>query len=76
MTTKPTITTTGINSIADACVKLDLDESTVKYMCRNRRLGYTFQKIGRAWVITDEEIASLKAAGPRPPGRPATSGSE
>lgn len=70
MTDKQPITTTGINSVADACVKLDLDESTVKALCRNRRLGYTFPKVGRAWIITDEEIAEFKRIGPLAGGRP------
>lgn len=53
-----------------AAVELDIDPSRVLILCKEKRLGYTLPRHGVQWVITDEEIATYRSLGPRPPGRP------
>jgi len=53
------------HSAKDAASILNLDVSRVKQLCRGGRLG---TKCGHYWVITDEQIAAFRAAGPGKPG--------
>lgn len=56
---------------SEAAQKLNVDVSRILKLCRDQRLGYSNPKFGRAWVITDAEIARYIALGPNPSGRPA-----
>ena len=58
-------------TILQAAVALNVSQERIRRLCKAQRLGYTIPRHGRAWVITDEEIAQYRAIGPRkPPGRP------
>ena len=54
----------------EAAKELDIDISRVLQLCRSGRLGYEVPKHGKAWVITDAEIARYRSIGPRHAGRP------
>lgn len=58
------------HSVQKTALILLIDESLVRRLCRQKRLGYTIQREGRRWKITDEEIAKYRATGPLPVGRP------
>lgn len=55
---------------SETAKELDIDQSRVLQLCRAGRLGYTHPKHGKAWVITDCEIARYRSLGPRHAGRP------
>jgi excisionase family DNA binding protein len=62
---------TKLLTVMEAAIELDVDTSRVQKLCRQKRLGYTHPKHGRAWVITQDEIDAYRAKGPKkPPGRP------
>jgi hypothetical protein len=49
---------------------LKLDPSRILQLCRSKRLGYSTEKHGKAWVITDVEIAEFQRIGALSAGRP------
>lgn len=58
-------------TVIEAAVELNLSESRILRLCRQKRLGQTLPRLhGRFWIITQEEIDAHRAAGPRPAGRP------
>lgn len=57
-------------SASKTALELDIDVSRVLLLCRQKRLGYTLPKVNGAWVITEDEIKTYLALGPRKPGRP------
>ena len=61
------------HTVAQTALILLVDESFVRRLCRQNRLGYTIPREGRAWKITDGEIAKYQEDGPRPVGRPVES---
>jgi excisionase family DNA binding protein len=48
----------------EAAVVLDVDVSRVLTLCREKRLGYTKPRHGRAWVITQTELDNFKRLKP------------
>ena len=50
----------------DASEILGIDESRVRTLCREGRLG---TKFGSVWIITAEQIREYRKAGPMKPGR-------
>lgn len=58
------------HSVQKTALILLLDESYVRRLCRQKRLGYTIPREGRKWKITDAEIESYRQADPLPVGRP------
>lgn len=60
-----------IYSAVETAAILGVDPSRVLFLCRQKRLGYTLPKTPRGgWQITENEIDTYKALGPRPPGKP------
>jgi len=57
-------------SASQVAQRLKIDVSRVVLLCRAGRLGYSLPKSGRAWVITEEELAQYLALGPKKSGRP------
>jgi excisionase family DNA binding protein len=53
-------------SVAEAAEELGLSVRRVRDLCRQSRLGH---QVGRAYVITAEELREFKKK-PRRPGRP------
>lgn len=52
----------------ETAIELNVDVSRVLFLCRQNRLGYTLPKRGTAWVITQNEIDTYRALGPRKSG--------
>jgi hypothetical protein len=61
------------HTVAQTALILLVDESFVRRLCRQNRLGYTIPREGRAWKITDAEIQQYRTDGPRRVGRPVES---
>lgn len=66
MITQPT----KFHTAKETAAILSLDVSRVLQLCRKGRLGYSTEKHGKQWVITDVEIARYQNIGPLPSGRP------
>ena len=54
----------------EAAMELGVNSSRILQLCRSGRLGYSLPKHGKAWVITEKEIAEFRLIGPKPAGRP------
>ena len=62
--------TTKFYTSSQAAEILNLDPSRILQLCRAKRLGYSTLKHGRAWIITDTEIAEFQRIGALSAGRP------
>lgn len=60
--------------VGEAATRLGLDVTMVRRLCRAGLLGYTNARLGRAWIITQDELATYLNGPRRRPGRPRLSG--
>lgn len=56
---------------SEAAADIGITRSRVLQLCLDGRLGYTLPRHGRAWQITEDEIAKYMLIGDLPSGRPA-----
>jgi excisionase family DNA binding protein len=56
-------------TVQEAAMVLGVDSSLIARLCRQRRLGFTIPRHGRAWVITAQELADYSLNGRKRAGR-------
>lgn len=56
--------------IPEAATRLGLDTTMVRRLCARGLLGYTYPRIGRAWIVTFAEITTYLSSPRRRRGRP------